>query len=45
MWPEFGSTTAYVKLAPDGTVVVVKDLRGSSCKAFRDVLAAQLKQE
>jgi para-nitrobenzyl esterase len=45
VWPEFGSTAAYVKLAQDGTVVEAKDLRGSFCKVFRDVLAAQLKQE
>jgi hypothetical protein len=44
VWPEFGAEAAYVKFTREGTVEEGKDLRGSQCKVFRDIIEARMKQ-
>jgi para-nitrobenzyl esterase len=43
-WPEFGATAAYVKFTQDGTVEEAQDLRGATCKVYREVIEAGMKR-
>ena len=43
-WPEFGATAAYVKFTQGGTVEEAQDLRGATCKVYREVIEAGMKR-
>jgi para-nitrobenzyl esterase len=44
VWPELGTTAAYVKFTKNGTVEEETDLRGGPCKVFREVIEEGVKR-